>query len=322
MAQGLDIIGDVHGHAQALQSLLEKLGYKNRRGCFRHPQRRAIFVGDLIDRGTENFKTLALVRAMVERGTALVVMGNHEYNALCYHTRDASGNWLRPHSEKNFRQHREVLSEIRAGREGEWAEYLQWFKRMPLFLEIEGIRVVHACWDRASIDLIEKNKTRDKEGSLTKEFLVESSKQSSPWFEAVETLLKGKEIWLPEGHAGMLDKDGNLRRKVRLKWWLSAKARQQASTYDQVTRINGKSLQKLVNVSIPDGILKKIRNESSNEDENDTPVFFGHYWFTGQPQLLSKKAACLDYSIARGGKLAAYRWDGEKTLDSSKFCFV
>lgn len=46
-----DIIGDVHGHASALAALLTRLGYRETRGAWRHPDRQAIFVGDLIDRG-------------------------------------------------------------------------------------------------------------------------------------------------------------------------------------------------------------------------------------------------------------------------------
>jgi len=46
-----DLIGDIHGHADALERLLTKLGYAPRRGCYRHPERQAIFLGDFIDRG-------------------------------------------------------------------------------------------------------------------------------------------------------------------------------------------------------------------------------------------------------------------------------
>jgi len=52
------------------------------------------------------------------------------------------------------------------------------------------------------------------------------------------------------------------------------------------------------------------------------PVFVGHYWLTGTPELLSNKVACVDYSVAKGGKLVAYRWDGEPTLDERKLHWV
>ena len=42
------------------------------------------------------------------------------------------------------------------------------------------------------------------------------------------------------------------------------------------------------------------------------PVIFGHYWFTGNPAVISPSFACVDYSAAKDGPLVAYRWDGEK----------
>ncbi len=44
-----DIIGDIHGQADALLALLAKLGYQQQGGTWRHPERRVVFVGDFID---------------------------------------------------------------------------------------------------------------------------------------------------------------------------------------------------------------------------------------------------------------------------------
>ena len=49
------------------------------------------------------------------------------------------------------------------------------------------------------------------------------------------------------------------------------------------------------------------------------PVFIGHYWMSGKPELQSPKVACVDYSAAKDGPLVAYRWDGEQELDASRF---
>ena len=49
------------------------------------------------------------------------------------------------------------------------------------------------------------------------------------------------------------------------------------------------------------------------------PVFIGHYWMSGAPQLQSPKVACVDYSAAKDGPLVAYRWDGEQVLDGRRF---
>ena len=48
--------------------------------------------------------------------------------------------------------------------------------------------------------------------------------------------------------------------------------------------------------------------------------FVGHYWLSGpRPKLLRHNVACLDWSVAKGGFLCAYRWDGEQVLDEKHF---
>ncbi|MEV7073170.1 polynucleotide kinase-phosphatase [Streptomyces sp. NPDC093990] len=70
-----DIVGDIHGCARELESLLGKLGYVD--GV--HPEgRTAVFVGDLVDRGPDSPGVLRRVMAMVKSGNALCVPGNHE----------------------------------------------------------------------------------------------------------------------------------------------------------------------------------------------------------------------------------------------------
>src|SRR4028119_2191468 len=97
-----DIIGDVHGHVEALQALLLKLGYRERNGAWRHPTRTAIFVGDLIDGGPHQIETVRLVRGMVEAGAARITLGNHEYNALLWATYhpERPGEFMRPHTPR------------------------------------------------------------------------------------------------------------------------------------------------------------------------------------------------------------------------------
>lgn len=84
-----DIIGDVHGCADELELLLERLGYEYYRNgddgpkAYGHPlDRKAVFVGDLVDRGPRVLDTIQIVRAMVEHGSALCVPGNHDMKLL------------------------------------------------------------------------------------------------------------------------------------------------------------------------------------------------------------------------------------------------
>ena len=81
-----DIIGDIHGQADKLEALLRTLGYRDTAGAWRHAERQAIFVGDFIDRGPAQVRSVNIVRRMVDAGAALAVMGNHELNAIAWHT--------------------------------------------------------------------------------------------------------------------------------------------------------------------------------------------------------------------------------------------
>jgi protein phosphatase len=81
-----DIVGDVHGCYDELCCLLERLGYsvdkENGAAAFPNGERKAVFLGDLCDRGPENVKTLRLVMNMTESGAALCVPGNHDTKLL------------------------------------------------------------------------------------------------------------------------------------------------------------------------------------------------------------------------------------------------
>ncbi|WP_163542704.1 polynucleotide kinase-phosphatase [Occultella kanbiaonis] len=79
-----DIIGDIHGCASELRTLLTELGWKITYDAdvavgASHPQgRKAVFVGDLVDRGPDTPGVLRLVMGMAASGAALCVSGNHE----------------------------------------------------------------------------------------------------------------------------------------------------------------------------------------------------------------------------------------------------
>lgn len=88
-----DIIGDVHGCCDELETLLEELGYQFASHeapgdlpfgsqWFAHPTRKAVFVGDLVDRGPRILDTLKTVMNMVAKGAALCVPGNHDVKLL------------------------------------------------------------------------------------------------------------------------------------------------------------------------------------------------------------------------------------------------
>ncbi|GAA4355368.1 metallophosphoesterase [Hymenobacter saemangeumensis] len=296
-----DLIGDIHGHADELHRLLAKLGYKpDSAGVYRHAEaRQVIFLGDFIDRGPAIRQTLQTVRAMVEGGSALAVMGNHEYNALAFWAFDPTGGHLRPHRPLHILQHLRTIEEFSSQELfAEWQGYLQWFYTLPLFLELPGLRVVHACWDARYISYL---RGQLPDARLTPDFLLAASRVGSEEFRAVEVTLKGHEMPLPDNHH-FFDKDGHRRHMVRTAWWLNP-AQATCGQYFL------ESIEALAEQPVN---LAALPNASYYQDE--TPVFFGHYWLRGQPQLLTPHSVCLDYSVAKGGELVAYRWQGEQVL--------
>src|SRR5258707_1196136 len=86
---------------------------------------------------------------MCEAGAAIAVMGNHEFNAIGWAAQNRDGGFLRSHSKKNASQHAKFLRQI-----GEDAadhkDALSWFRSLPIWLDLPGLRVVHACWHEPS----------------------------------------------------------------------------------------------------------------------------------------------------------------------------
>ena len=298
-----DIIGDIHGQARELERLLTKLGYRCIGDVYRHDTRQVIFLGDFIDRGPHQRRVLDIVRAMVAGGTALAVMGNHEFNAIAYHTPDGSGGYLRPRNAKNAHQHRVFLDEF-AEEPDDWTEVIGWFKTLPLWLELDGLRIIHACWDPVQITRI--CESYGESALLTDELVHQSAMRDTWQYTAVETLLKGKELQLPDG-SSFNDKDGTRRHEIRVRWWDNGK------TYKDVYMGPESAIS-----HIPDDLIEGDHMVEYGPDEK--PVFLGHYWMEGEPAPLASNIACVDYSVAKPeGKLVAYRWGGEQSIHSENY---
>ena len=300
-----DIIGDIHGHADELEILLHKLGYKLNKGVYSYPDnRQVIFLGDYIDRGPKIRETLQIVKNMCDAGNAQAIMGNHEFNAICFHTpKELSSGFFRHHSYKNINQHIETLLQFQ-NFEREWKVFLKWFKSLPLYIEEDGVRAVHACWDNNHIEWI-----RNSYKGICDEFLSKATdkKNNHIEYKVIEDTLKGKEKRLPEG-ISFNDKDGNKRDECRLRWWSIPKQRK---VYQDVYKDCPGILS-----SRPINERKELHSYSENQ-----PVFFGHYWLTESPRIENPKAMCLDYSVARGGKLVAYRFDENSEISGSSLIY-
>ncbi|MES2597447.1 MAG: metallophosphoesterase [Verrucomicrobiota bacterium] len=317
--QCFDLIGDIHGQYNKLVTLLYMLGYmpgplrREKHGeswqvplTWKHPQgRKVIFLGDYIDRGPNVREVLLTVRGMVEEGDAFAIMGNHEYNVVCYYTPDGQGGFLRPHTEANRHQNQATRGAFETNElgYGEWPHWLEWMKRLPLFLNLGNLRCVHACWDAPSIRLLEGRSIVD-EG-----FLRASAFSGTPENRAIETVLKGPEIPATDGNL-FRDKEGTYRHRIRSRWW---------GISDGLT---------IGDIAMPPSSLADAMRVDPltlsglpNYGAGESPVFFGHYWLPedAPKEPLAPNIACLDFSGGLNGPLVAYRWDGERELSAANY---
>ncbi|MBL3557565.1 MULTISPECIES: metallophosphoesterase [Marinobacter] len=310
-SRGYDIIGDIHGCAHTLERLLKQMGYRKVNGVYEHARRQAIFIGDIIDRGPRIREALHLVRDMVEHGSARIVMGNHEYNALGYCTRARPGSgrkFLREHNARHDRLIRETLEQFEH-HPHEWNEFLEWFYTIPLFIDEPDFRAVHACWDS---ELINKFKESQGGACIDDDFLHASAAIESFAGQVMDTLLRGTDLRLPPG-VKITGKDGYVREFFRTKFWAD-----NPETYADV-------------VFQPDPLPAEVacreltdaeRSQLISYPASAPPVFVGHYWMEGEPAPLKHNVACIDFSAVKYGKLVAYRLDGERTLSRDKFVWV
>jgi len=271
----IDIVGDVHGEIDALEALLERLGYPQ---LGEHPEgRRLVYVGDLIDRGTDSPAVVERVMRQVEDGIAQCILGNHELNILRTtnaHRVEKHGNhWYWSQPERTAPN--AAFFGSRGANSDQRTRFKDFFHGLPLALERKDLRVVHACWDpdalakaRKSVSALdlyleyEKEVQAKAEESGMKERGIEQRKpykdrmrdpratvpfldelaQYQTWQQIgnpVKLLSSGPEEPLPPGekpyHVG-----GKWRMTVRVPWW---------ERYQQ-----------------------------------STPVIFGHYWRKPDPE--------------------------------------
>lgn len=142
----LDIVGDVHGEAEALRDLLARLGYG---ADGQHADgRRLVFVGDLCDRGPDSPAVIETVMDLVHRGLAQCVLGNHELNVL-RGSEKAGNGWyfLDDHDRRRGR-----FVDCARASDQQRDRFRDFFATLPLALERPDLRVVHAAWHHESLE--------------------------------------------------------------------------------------------------------------------------------------------------------------------------
>lgn len=312
--QKYDIIGDIHGCHDKLILLLTALDYRLVDGCYRHPLgRKAAFLGDFIDpKGDiphDVPAVLEIVKAMVDKEQAVAVIGNHEFNAIAHATPDEKGGYLRPHRPEKDKGLKITLEAFEGGFDApEWKAWIEWFKTLPFFLELADLRLVHAYWHQDHIAQL-KGKTL-----LDPAFLKAAATKGTTEYNWVENVLKGYEIPMPGNHK-YKDHTGIERDNFRARWFDPAPIGKLASEL-----VFPAGNYAIPGEPIPDETAALIPGYATTAP----PVFFGHYFKPEncplEPEL--DNLSCLDFSVAKGGPMVAYRWDGEAKLTPNKYLAV
>jgi len=302
----LDFIGDIHGYANELENLLISLGYKPTNGIWMHPNRRAVFVGDFINRGPFNRRVIEIIRPMVEVGSGYAILGNHEINAICYFTLRKSKKPIQAPgpSNKKFldKIKRDYINDLEL-----FEDVIKWLRTLPLYINFGNVRVVHAYWSKNHIQTISKR--LNGKTKLSKSFLKEVFAGGTLLSKAFMQTTKGVEFSFPPN----IVVRENLRvRKIsyRVKWWINP----QNKTYAE---IHYESKVDLPDIAVPKPYILPFEIYKSTEP----PVFIGHYCMGNGDMIPAPNICCVDACAANGGHLAAYRWDGEKTLLHDKLVY-
>lgn len=272
----ITVIPDIHADPQRLEAALEVVDSP------------LAFLSDFIDGGGQGAcdrTVLTRVRGLIDKG-AVAVMGNHELNAILFH------RGLRADNDKN----RSFL-EAFGFATSEAMAWTDWFLTLPLWLDLDGLRLAHACW---SIPDIATVAARRPDGRLQESDLAEIGAESTPFGRAVKRIVSGPEVTLPAGHS-FHDHKGLPRTEVRLAWW-----RNDAMTYRSAA-LSVPDVMALPDVALPAGVVAEIYPSDA------APVLVGHYKMVGTPHV-SGNAASIDYPNAP----CAYRWEGEEALDAQK----
>jgi hypothetical protein len=190
----LYFIGDIHGQYKKLLRLLDLLSVDldNLESNVGHTQ--LVFMGNLIDStpGVEadQLSLLQLVESLVVQNYACCLLGEDEFNAIGWATELKPGEWARAHSAHNFMQHQRFLEILGEGSD-QHLYWINWFKKLPLFIDFESVSAIHACWDDPALNAIEPYLNNDK--SLKEAYWGNAFDSNHALFALFETLLKGAE---------------------------------------------------------------------------------------------------------------------------------
>jgi hypothetical protein len=183
----IDIVGDIHGEIDALEALLERLGYRSNGS---HPDnRRLVFIGDLVDRGPDSPGVVKRVRELVENHDAQFILGNHELNLLVNDIKDGSG-WF---FDERFERDCENYAPFARTPESERESLRAFLSEQPVALYRNDIRIVHAAWTTNAINAVSQLPL----GTLVENYFEweEQTRRQADAEGIYEHYLEAKEKW-------------------------------------------------------------------------------------------------------------------------------
>jgi len=321
----LDIVGDVHGEWSALQALLGHLGYRDDGS---HPSGRTlIFVGDLVDRGEDSPAVLNWVLPKVVAGRVICVIGNHELNLIRSDPKEGNG-WFFDHNHDHEKGKFLDAPSLKPQQRG---AILAALNRLPIAAERADLRIVHACWDPASLAT-----------------LLETAALHSGWADCFDHYhrLQDEQLEAIRAHADFDGEDQQFQALDKLsdeaiKRHLPA-AFPQLVRYQQ-TEQNGNPVRVLTSGQEEPAdqafhaggkprLLRRVRWWNRYTDR--PAVVYGHHWrkatdAVGPAQWYGEagNAYCVDFSVGQrfkqratgsaayaNGRLAALRWPEAKVV--------
>lgn len=272
----IDFIGDLHGQAHRLRGILRELGYRERFGAYRHPFRRVVFLGDVLNRGPEIRECCHLVRAMVERAGAIFLLGNHEIFALM-ESAAKKGYFVERGWLEKARRRLATTQEAFSRAPSEWNAMQEWLWGQPVVWEGGGVRAVHACWHPQAVKCWRGRCLHPSDFCQ-----IPSARFFLLW-----RIVEGPSLRHPLTGE-----------KFRLRWWELG-----AQDWRQVIFSAPRE--------IPAAPLSaSCRQSLCPYPATAMPCFFGHYGFIKPPLPLTGNLACLDLGVAKGGPIGVYRWEG------------
>ncbi len=271
----VDVIGDVHGEIEPLRALLAQLGYDERG---RHAQgRRVVWIGDLTDRGPNSPAVGELAMDWVGRGVADCLLGNHELNLLRGGPKHGN-SWLLDPGADELEPGRE-FGHCRVADEDFKRRYVSFLATLPVALEREDLRLVHAAWMGDGMDAL-RCETRP-----VLDVFEEHDGKIARQLEASGVAAKSKaelDQWHVQIH----------RRKEKVPLLESIGLRDELQQVGNPIRIATSGVERLATTPFwSSGKWRMVdRVPWWNEYQEAVPVIVGHYWRRIQPIAHSKHA--------------------------------